>query len=83
LTDVPKIKKNFWDLVSNKGKVSLNLLIDENVKEMEVEGKSVLVIKVPRANRRQRPVYIGQNPITGTYRRNYEGDYHCSADEVG
>ena len=50
---------------------------------MEVESKKVLVIKVPRANRRQRPVYIGQNPITGTYRRNYEGDYHCSADEVG
>src|ERR1035438_5387732 len=30
---------------------------------------------VPRANRRQRPVYVGQNPINGTYRRNYEGDY--------
>jgi len=83
LTDGPKVKKNFWDLVNNKGKVSLNLLSDENVKEMVVEGKKVLVIKVPRANRRQRPVYIGQNPITGTYRRNYEGDYHCSADEVG
>jgi ATP-dependent DNA helicase RecG len=83
LSDVPKIKKNFWDMVNNKGKISLNLLSDENVKEIVVEDKSVLVIKVPRANRRQRPVYTGQNPITGTYRRNYEGDYHCSADEVG
>src|SRR5207248_1056858 len=27
--------------------------------------------------------YIGQNPLTGTYRRNYEGDYHCSQEEVG
>jgi len=83
LSDVPKIKKNFWDLVNNKGKISLNLLSDENVTEIDVEKKSVLVINVPRANRRQRPVYIGQNPITGTYRRNFEGDYHCSADEVG
>ena len=80
LSDVPKIKKNFWDLVNNKGKVSLNLLSDENVDETEVEGKKVLVIKVPRSNRRQRPVYIGQNPITGTYRRNYEGDYHQRPD---
>ena len=38
---------------------------------------------MPRANRRQRPVYIGQNPINGTYRRYHEGDYRCSPDEVG
>ena len=48
-----------------------------------VGGKSVLVIQIPRATRRQRPIYIGQNPITGTYRRNHEGDYLCTPDEVG
>ncbi len=31
----------------------------------------------------ERPVYVGQNPITGTYRRNNEGDYKCTPDEVG
>jgi hypothetical protein len=41
------------------------------------------VIQVPRASRRQRPVYVGQNPLDGTYRRNYEGDYKCRPDEVG
>ena len=40
------------------------------------------MISVPRANRRQRPVYIGDSPFTGSYRRDGEGDYHCSADEV-
>ena len=39
---------------------------------MPVGEKSVLVMEIPRANRRQRPVYVGQNPINGTYRRNYE-----------
>src|SRR5271166_6192112 len=72
LSDVPKIKKNLWDLVNNTGKISLNLLSDENVNEIDVENKSVLVHNVPRANRRQRPVYIGQNPITGTYKRNID-----------
>jgi ATP-dependent DNA helicase RecG len=83
LTDVAKMKKNFWDTVNNRGKVSLNMLTHEHVKEVKLEGKTVLVIRVPRANRRQRPVFIDQNPLTGTYRRNFEGDYHCSQDEVG
>lgn len=83
LADVAKTRKSFWDTINNRGKVSANLLTDDHVKTVESDGKTVLVIRVPRANRRQRPVYVGQNPLTGTYRRNYEGDYHCSADEVG
>ncbi len=32
--------------------------------------------------REQRPIYIGPNPLTGSYRRNYEGDYKCTKQEV-
>ncbi len=46
-------------------------------------GKKVVVVHVPRASRRHRPVYVGQNPLEGTYRRNFEGDYKCRPDEVG
>jgi len=67
----------------HRGKVSANLLSDSDVTETSLKGRKVLSIHVPRANRRQRPVYIGQNPLTGTFRRNYEGDYHCSEQEVG
>ena len=42
----------------------------------------MIVIRVPRAERTSRPVYVGSDPRTGTYRRNFEGDYHCSIDEV-
>ena len=48
----------------------------------KIEGKDVIVIRVPRAERTSRPVYVGSDPRTGTYRRNFEGDYHCSIDEV-
>ena len=37
---------------------------------------------MPRASRHQRPVYLGKNPLTGTYRRNYEGDYRCDEEIV-
>lgn len=41
-----------------------------------------IVIEVPRADRRDKPVYIGQDMFKGTFKRNHEGDYHCSAEEV-
>ena len=75
--------KTCWDTVNNRGKVSANLLAPDAVQAVEIDGKQVLVIHVPRANRRQRPIFVGQNPLEGTFRRNYEGDYKCRADEVG
>lgn len=78
-----QIQRNFWNTVNDRGKVSINLLTDSDARLVEVGGKTVLVIQVPRAGRRQRPVFIGQNPLVGTYRRNNDGDYHCTEDEVG
>lgn len=83
LDDPAKIRKAFWDTINNRGKVCANLLADEQVKVEEVAGKKVVVVHVPRASRRHRPVYVGQNPLEGTYRRNFEGDYKCRPDEVG
>ena len=83
LPDPAKARKTVWDLLNNRGQVSVNLLSNDQVRVVPVGEKSVLVMEIPRANRRQRPVYVGQNPITGTYRRNYEGDYLCNPDEVG
>jgi ATP-dependent DNA helicase RecG len=83
LGDAATTQANFWSTVNNRGHVSANLLTNDQVHVEKLVHKDVLVVEVPRANRRQRPVYIGQNPLDGTYRRNFEGDYHCSRDEVG
>lgn len=83
MDDPTEMRKRFWDTINNRGKVNVNLLTDADVAAHTIDGKAVLMIRVPRANRRQRPVYVGQNPLTGTYRRNYEGDYHCPEQEVG
>ncbi|VAX37897.1 Transcriptional regulator [hydrothermal vent metagenome] len=82
LEDVVKLKKSVWDAVHNKGKVSINLIGEGDVVELEHQHKKILLIRIPRASRYQRPVYIGLNPLLGTYRRNYEGDYHCTEQEV-
>ena len=83
LPDPAKMQKSFWDTINNRGKVSINLLSDADVEVVTVGSDSVLLVKVPRAARRERPVYVGQNPLDGTYRRNYEGDYKCRREEVG
>lgn len=71
-----------WATVNDPGKVSANILSDEDVAVHTIDGKEVLVVAVPRADRRQRPVYIGDSPFNGAYRRDGEGDYHCSPDQV-
>ncbi|NLF33210.1 MAG: transcriptional regulator [Planctomycetes bacterium] len=83
LTDAMEMRQRFWDTVNNRGKVSTNLLSDPHVTDHDVEGRTVLAIRVPRAGRWERPVYVGQNPLNGTYRRNFDGDYRCSQQEVG
>ena len=82
--DPDKLRSDFWSAVNNRGKVSLNLLSERDVLEVALgeQARPLLVVRVPRADRRQRPVYIGPNPLDGTYRRNHDGDYRCTPDEV-
>ena len=81
--DVAKLKTDLWNTLNNRGKVNTNLLTESDVVAVEQKEAIILAIRIPRATRYQRPVFIGQNPLTGTYRRNYEGDYHCTEREVG
>lgn len=74
-------KEDFWNTI-NSNKVNVNLLKDEDVEVVEDEGISLIVIHVPRAGYNMRPVYVGENPYKGTYKRNHEGDYHATEHEI-
>ena len=80
--DAQKLLKEFWDGINNTQRISKNILSDKNATIITVDGKRIIKISVPRATREQRPIYIGPNPLTGSYRRNYEGDYKCTKQEV-
>lgn len=73
--------KEFWDTI-NSNKVSSNILLDENVGYCDVNGHIVMWIEVPQADYKHKPVYINENPMKGSYKRNHEGDYHCTEEEV-
>ena len=74
--------RDFWNTINNQQKISLNILTDKMVSVQTVEDKQIVLIEVPRAEREMRPVYVGTNPIKGTYRRNHEGDFHCTREQV-
>lgn len=80
--DIAKLRKDFWNMVNNRQKISANIVTERMVSEEIFEGNPILVIRVPRAERSAKPVFVGTDPKSGTYRRNYEGDYHCSLDEM-
>ena len=82
LKDVSKLRKTFFDNLHNGNKVSISLVDDSCVKDFEHNGDAILVIEVPKARREDKPVYINGDMWNGTYRRDGEGDYHCSKEAV-
>ena len=74
--------RNIWSTLNDPSKVSINLLKDSDIRTENVDGAEIITITVPRASRKDRPVYINGNLNSGTYKRNCEGDYHCTADEI-
>ena len=77
-----KLITDFWNLANDPNKVSANILKDDDVLLVFVNGVDIIAIHVPRADYHLRPVYINDNPAKGTFRRNHEGDYHCSKEEI-
>ena len=82
LTETEWMLKDFWEIINDPRRVSINILGSEDVQVREIEGKRIIVINVPRAERDEKPVYINGDPVSGSYRRNGEGDYRCTYDEV-
>jgi len=77
-----RLIKTFWDSHNNTQKLSTPICTDRDVSVMSIDGKELIVVHVPRATRTQRPIFINGNPIAGTFKRNFEGDYHCTDAEV-
>ena len=81
ITNPQKLRKEFFDTL-NSNKVNRNILTDSDVEIIDYEGFPLMCITVPQADYRQRPIYINGNMMNGAFKRNYEGDYHCTEEDV-
>ena len=82
LPDPDQLAADFWNTLSAPGTVNVNILSHHDVQVVESGGNRIVVIQIPRADRHDRPVYMGWDPFSGTYRRSGEGDYRCTPEEV-
>ncbi len=79
--DARKILTDFWNTVHGD-KVSAVVVYEHDVRIETVGRKKIVVVEVPRADRADKPVYVGEDVYKGTFRRNGEGDYRCSREDV-
>ena len=74
--------REVWNIISDPDRISVNILTDDHVNWMELDGKNIIVIEVPEAAPAQKPVYMGKDPYSGSYHRIGDGDFRCSRDDV-
>lgn len=82
LKNAEALAEEFRRKVSDTRYVSANILKPSDVSVEEIDGKRIVAITVPRARRQDKPIYIDKDPYSGSYRRNGEGDYRCTRDEI-
>ena len=83
LEEPDRVVQDLWNLLNNPGKVSSNLLTKASLRRLPTgNGRWVIEISIPRASRRERPVFINGNPLTGTFKRLHSGDCRCREEEV-
>ena len=73
--------QELWNSLNNPQVVNRNMLFSDSIRTYEADGKTLIVMDVPRADRCLRPVYY-KSMETGTFKRNGEGDYRCNMEEV-
>ena len=73
--------EEFWEILNDPQRTSINILTKDQIQIEEIEGNRVIAITVPRAQRYDKPVYLDGNPFL-SYRRNGDGDYKCSKEDV-
>ncbi len=77
-----KLIKTFWKQVRSKDSINICLLSNDDIKIEKYNDNNIIIFNIPRAPVTDRPVYIGRDPLTGTFRRGHEGDYRCTPSEV-
>ena len=82
IQNTQQMLSDIWNTLNNRQKINVNILLEHHVYCTEYNNMQFIVLEIPRAERRDKPVYVGPDMFKGTFRRNHEGDYHCSAEEV-
>ena len=76
-----KTVQDLWNSLNNPQIVNRNILYSNSIWTYDSEGKILIIMDVPRADRYLRPIYY-KSLESGTFKRNGEGDYRCKMPEI-
>lgn len=81
VNDAYKLRDDLLNTLNNKNKVSENIISNEDIKIVELENElKVLIITIPEAPYRLKPIYLNGNPKEA-YERLGEGDRKLSGEK--
>lgn len=82
IPDAARVISELMAGVEDRRIVSANILCMDGIGIVSIEGKDLVHIHVPRAPVYLRPVYVGTDPLTGTYVRSGEADLRLDPERV-
>ena len=82
VSDASTLLDTFYSSLRNSQKISFSVCGANDAKVEDFDGKQIIILRIPAAPRKNRPVYIGNNVYAGTYLRRNSGDYKCNKQEV-
>lgn len=80
--DPSDMLKQVFDALANRQRISSAVCGTNDVEAVDLAPEQVVVIRVPAASRRERPVYVNNNPYDGTFVRRHSANYKCSKPDV-
>ncbi len=82
VSDASALLDNFNSSVRNPKKISFSVCGADDAKVEDLDGKQIIILRIPAASRKNRPVHVSDNPYRGTFLRRQSGDYKCNKQEV-
>lgn len=82
IPDADMLIEDFLYRLGDGKTVSADILNSDSIRKEISDGNEIVIITVPKAGRDMRPIYIGSDPYSGTYKREGEADIRCTRDEV-
>lgn len=82
VADTQKVIDEFFTTLRNRQAINVDILDGQSIEVIILDGLNIIHITVPRATRKQRPVYIKGNLIGGSYKRLNSADIRLTEEEV-
>ncbi len=77
-----KVIDELWAGLNDRDLVSSNIIRQDGIRCIQIDGLNIVHVHVPQGSRTQRPVFIKGNPIKGTYKRFNSADIRQSDETV-